>query len=67
MSYPHWLNSILRCPETGGKIVSQNRAYHHTDGKQYVLKNGIASLVYPSKIGGDYARMNRIYNLLAPL
>lgn len=24
-------------------------------------------MVYPSKIGGDDARMNRIYNLLAPL
>lgn len=66
MSYPGWLNEIIRCPETGEPLLSSDNAYLRADGKHYPIVDGILSIVYPESLTGQDAGMNRMYDLLAP-
>jgi ubiquinone/menaquinone biosynthesis C-methylase UbiE len=66
MSYPNWLNEIIRCPETGEPLTPYENAYIRADGKQYPIVDGILSIVYPESLSGADAGMNRTYEWLAP-
>jgi len=63
-----WAQDILRCPETLGKLESvalgQRRC---SDGRYFPDRDGITSLVYPFQLAGDDAKMNRLYECLAPI
>jgi ubiquinone/menaquinone biosynthesis C-methylase UbiE len=61
-----WLLSILRCPETGQTFQSRPGLLVRSDGKIFPDKDGIASLVFPASLSGADARMNRLYERLAP-
>ncbi|HVO74633.1 MAG TPA: methyltransferase domain-containing protein [Ignavibacteriaceae bacterium] len=67
MSYPKWFNEIIRCPETGELLELRDNGYFRSDGKEYQVKDGILSIVYPHDIIGEDAKMNKFYNWLAPL
>jgi ubiquinone/menaquinone biosynthesis C-methylase UbiE len=64
--YTDWLLNGLRCPETL-KTLKRDGNRFESDGKVYAIKNDILSIVYPDDLGGDDAKYNRLYNLLAPL
>ena len=64
--YSQWLINTLRCPETL-KPLTQNGENFESEGKSYLLKNNILSIVYPPDPGGSDAKYNKIYNLFAPL
>lgn len=66
MSYPDWLNAILKCPETGEPLTPSENAYIRADGKQYPIIDGILSIVYPESLSDQDAEMNRMYELMAP-
>lgn len=66
MSYPDWLNEIIRCPETGEPLTHSGNVYHRADGKQYKIVDGILSVVYPESLSGQDAGMNQTYDWLAP-
>lgn len=66
MSYPNWLNEIIRCPETGKPLKQSGDVYLREDGKQYKMIDGILSVVYPETLTGEDAQMNQTYELLAP-
>jgi SAM-dependent methyltransferase len=61
-----WLLSILRCPETGLRFQSRPGLLVRSDGKTFPDRDGIASLVFPGSLTGEDARMNRLYERLAP-
>jgi ubiquinone/menaquinone biosynthesis C-methylase UbiE len=66
MSYPDWLNEIIRCPETGEPLTHSGNVYLRADGKQYQILDGILSIVYPESLSGQDAGMNKTYDFLAP-
>ena len=61
-----WLVSILRCPETSQGVRSESDALRREDGTVIPVRNGIASLAWPRALAGDDARMNRLYERIAP-
>ena len=67
MAYSSFVNSILRCPETGEKLQPIEDGLKRADGKTYKVIDGILSAVYPPEISGDDKRWNVFYNILAPL
>jgi len=64
--YPPWLNNILRDPENLKPLIINGTNYE-SEGQIYYLKNDILSIVYPTGLGGDDAKYNKIYNIFAPL
>jgi ubiquinone/menaquinone biosynthesis C-methylase UbiE len=64
--YTNWLIDILRCPDTLKTLKREENCFG-SDGKVYEIKNDILSIVYPDDLGGNDAKYNRFYNLLAPL
>jgi ubiquinone/menaquinone biosynthesis C-methylase UbiE len=66
IEYSSYVNSILQCPETGGKLRRVENGYQRPDGKVYPVNNGILSAVYPEEISGDDAKMNKFYEFFAP-
>lgn len=66
MLYPDWLKELLRCPVTGAELKFENNAFKRLDGKIYFVYNDMASMVHPAEVGGGDARMNKLYNFLAP-
>jgi ubiquinone/menaquinone biosynthesis C-methylase UbiE len=67
VSYPQWLDEILRCPQTGERLRREGHAYVRADGKAYPIVNGVLSIVYPGVLGAQDATMNKLYRWLAPL
>lgn len=64
--YPTWLNSILRDPENLKPLhISGNK--FESVGKIYYVKNDILSILFPTGLGGDDAKYNKLYNIFAPL
>lgn len=62
-----WVVDLLRCPETGQMLKPCPDGLQRLgDGKVYVDHDGIAALVYPHQLDGDDAKMNRLYEKLAP-
>jgi ubiquinone/menaquinone biosynthesis C-methylase UbiE len=66
MSYPEWFDDVLRCPETGARLTRVPGGYVREDGLKYPVTGGILSIVYPPSIGGQDAKMNALYNRIAP-
>jgi ubiquinone/menaquinone biosynthesis C-methylase UbiE len=64
--YTDWLIDRLRCPETLNKL-KYNGSNYESGAKVFKVKNDILSIVYPDDLGGDDAKYNKFYNLLAPL
>ena len=64
--YSNYLNSILRCPETLKPLKNNGDCYESGD-KVYKVINSVLSVVYPAEPGGDDAKYNKIYNIIAPL
>jgi ubiquinone/menaquinone biosynthesis C-methylase UbiE len=64
--YTNWLIERLRCPESMKSLKPSGNNFE-SDEKVYEVKNDILSIVYPEDPGGDDAKYNRFYNLLAPL
>jgi ubiquinone/menaquinone biosynthesis C-methylase UbiE len=64
--YTDWLIDKLRCPETLNKL-KYNGSNYESGAKVFKVKNDILSIVYPDDLGGDDAKYNKFYNLLAPL
>jgi ubiquinone/menaquinone biosynthesis C-methylase UbiE len=64
--YTDWLIDKLRCPETLTPLKFNGRNFE-SEGKVFNVKNDILTIVYPDNLGGDDAKYNRFYNLLAPL
>lgn len=62
-----WVIEILRCPETRQRIELRAGALTREDGKVFVDRSGVASLVYPDALEGDDAMMNRRYEIIAPI
>lgn len=67
MIYSTYVNSILRCPETGEKLQPIEGGFNRADGKTYNVRDGILSAVYPPEISGEDKKWNAFYNILAPL
>lgn len=65
-TYPEWINHILRCPETGKSLHRVGNVYQ-ANGKVYLINNDILSAVYPLELAGEDSRLNRLYNLFAPV
>ena len=65
--YPNWLNEILISPETREKLTFVDNHYKCSNGKTYLYKNEILSIVFPENISGDDAKFNKFYNFFAPL
>jgi ubiquinone/menaquinone biosynthesis C-methylase UbiE len=61
-----WLLALLRCPETGQNFQARPGLLLRTDGKAFPDQDGIPSLVFPPSLHGTDARMNRLYERLAP-
>lgn len=62
-----WIVDVLRCPETGQKLVlSDNGLKRIDDGALFAAQDGIASLVHPRVLAGDDEKMNQRYEWLAP-
>ncbi len=64
--YSNYLKGILRCPETLKPLKNNGDCYEAGD-KVYKVKGNVLSIVHPAELGGDDAKYNKIYNLLAPL
>lgn len=64
--YTDWLIDRLRCPETLN-MLEYNGSNYESGAKVFKVKNDILSIVYPDDLGGDDAKYNKFYNLLAPL
>jgi ubiquinone/menaquinone biosynthesis C-methylase UbiE len=64
--YTDWLIDKLRCPETLNPL-KYNGSNYESGTKIFKVKNDILSIVYPDDLGGDDAKYNKFYNLLAPL
>jgi ubiquinone/menaquinone biosynthesis C-methylase UbiE len=64
--YSKWMNEILRSPETL-LTLKKNADSYESEGKVFIEKDGILSIVYPWQLDGEDARFNRIYNIVAPL
>lgn len=68
MNYPDWLIKHLINPETKNPIQLNGHTFFDTETKQeFPLINDILSLNYPRDLSGSDLKMNRIYQLLAPL
>jgi hypothetical protein len=68
MSYTDWLKDILRDPETGERLNSTGNGLARKDGDaEYLINNGILSIVFPPDLSGENAKMNQLYKYLAPL
>jgi ubiquinone/menaquinone biosynthesis C-methylase UbiE len=67
MVYSKWFHEIVCDPETGEKLERQNERFLGRDGREYRMNDGILSIVFPADIGGEDAKMNRLYNWIAPL
>ena len=67
MVLPAWFDDILRCPETGKRLVRRDNVYVREDGKSYSFRDGILSIVYPEALSGSDDEWNRKYEWLAPL
>ncbi len=65
--YPDWLNEIIRCPQSAERLTPTGNQYLRQDGYSYQIYDGILSAVYPKQIVGVDAKMNKLYNILAPL
>ena len=63
---PSWLLELIRCPQTGERLVMQGSALLRPDGKSYPILDGIPRLVYPPAAVGDDARWQRFYDWFAP-
>ncbi|MCP3679856.1 MAG: hypothetical protein GY782_06115 [Gammaproteobacteria bacterium] len=66
MAHAAWLIDILRCPETGQKFTLHERGLIRSDGKIFADREAILSLVYPTTLAGADAKMNRLYERIAP-
>ena len=64
--YSDFLNGILRCPETL-KPLKNNGDYYDSGDKVYKVISNVLSIVFPSELGGDDAKYNKIYNIFALL
>jgi ubiquinone/menaquinone biosynthesis C-methylase UbiE len=64
--YSKWLNDNLRSPDTLRPLKYYGNCYKSGEAI-YKVSNGILSIVYPSKPGGNDEKYNRFYNILAPL
>jgi ubiquinone/menaquinone biosynthesis C-methylase UbiE len=64
--YPKWLNDNLRSPDTLRPMKYYGNCYI-SGGKIYKVSNGILSIVYPAKPGGNDEKYNKFYNIFAPL
>jgi ubiquinone/menaquinone biosynthesis C-methylase UbiE len=62
-----WVIEILRCPETGQRLEATHGALRRADGRLYADRDGIASLVFPVTLSADDAKMNRLYERIAPV
>lgn len=67
MPQPPWLLDILRCPQTGERLLAQGSALLRPDGMFYPILDGIPSLVYPVKLTGEDAKWQRFYDWFAPV
>ena len=63
---PRWLIEILRCPETGQHFELVSGTLTRADGKVFPTHDDIISLVYPASLLGEDAKMNRLYEHIAP-
>jgi ubiquinone/menaquinone biosynthesis C-methylase UbiE len=66
MDYPDWFDVILRCPETGTPLSRVQDGYVREDGLKYSITNEILSIVYPQSLMGEDAKLNHLYNRIAP-
>lgn len=67
MSYPSWLEALLRCPQTLEPLTRSDDGYRRPDGKTYRVIDGILSIVHPAELSGQDAEFNQFYDRLAPL
>ena len=67
MSYPSWLETILRCPQSLEPLARSGDGYRRPDGKSYRMIDGILSIVHPAELSGQDAEFNHLYDRLAPL
>lgn len=57
----------LRCPASGQPLLRIAGGWRTADGaRNYPDRDGFISLVHPGELAGDDARMNRLYEWLAP-
>ncbi len=66
MTHADWLINILRCPETGQRFSPHKQGLIRSDGKIFADRDAILSLVYPTTLVGPDAKMNRLYERIAP-
>ena len=62
----NWLKEILISPETNEKLIIQDNLFVTDSGKKYEYADGILSFIRVSDLTGQDAKMNRMYNYLAP-
>jgi ubiquinone/menaquinone biosynthesis C-methylase UbiE len=62
-----WLVPILRCPETGLGFDERSGVLTRSDGAAFPERDGVVSLVDSAALVGTDARMNRLYERLAPV
>jgi Methylase involved in ubiquinone/menaquinone biosynthesis len=61
-----WFNDIMRDPETGEKLECRENGFYRKDGTWYPIHRDIVSMVFPPSLSGEDAKMNRLYQYLAP-
>jgi hypothetical protein len=67
MNDSKWFDGIICDPETKARLERQGERFVGKGGNEYPVIGDILSIVFPPSLSGEDARMNRLYNHLAPL